>query len=107
MDFLDHAFGQTSIQEVYAELEKAGGDYDVKDEIRAWAGEQKKIMDSRSPTGMAVALEGYRQAKQAKRLDITLENGRYKTSVSTANADYLDPDMSMATGFAVSVPSIC
>ena len=75
MDFLDHAFGQSSIQEVYAELEKAENDYEVKDDIRAWAGEQKKIMHARSPTGMAVALEGYQQAKQAKRLDVTLENG--------------------------------
>jgi hypothetical protein len=32
-------------------------------------------MDERSPTAMAVALEGYKKAKKSQRLDRTLENG--------------------------------
>ena len=47
----------------------------MEDHVRDWASEQKKIMDQRSPTGMAVAMEGYLRALQAKRLDVTLENG--------------------------------
>jgi 3-hydroxyisobutyryl-CoA hydrolase len=54
-------------------------------ELRQWAGEQKAILDAKSPSGMAVALESYKRAKAAKRLDNTLLN-----------------DMAMATAFSVS-----
>jgi 3-hydroxyisobutyryl-CoA hydrolase len=42
---------------------------------RDWAKAQKVHMDERSPTAMAVALEGYKKAKKSQRLDRTLENG--------------------------------
>lgn len=51
--------------------------------MQEWAAAQRKIMDERSPTGMAVALENFRLTQKAKRLNTTLEN-----------------DIMMATGFA-------
>ena len=60
-------------------MKKATEDYEISDQVKTWAEQQKKLMDLRSPTGMAVALEGYLQAKKAKRLDLTLGNG---TSIS-------------------------
>ncbi|ORX36633.1 putative 3-hydroxyisobutyryl-CoA hydrolase [Kockovaella imperatae] len=83
MAFLDRAFDCETIKEIYEKLDRASNDFELSEEVRAWAREQKTIMDARSPTGMAVALEGYRMAKNAKRLDVTLDN-----------------DMSMATAFA-------
>lgn len=51
--------------------------------MQEWAGAQRKLMDERSPTGMAVALENFRLTQKAKRLNTALEN-----------------DIRMATGFA-------
>lgn len=83
--FLDKAFGRRSIAEVYTALEDGIADDSLSADVRAWAGIQKKHMDERSPTGMAVALEGYNRARKAQRLEDVLRN-----------------DMSMATAFSVS-----
>lgn len=74
--FLDQTFKLKSIQAIYEKLESAQNDASLSEEVKAWAKEQQKLMDLRSPTGMAVALEGYRRARQIKRLDVTLRNGK-------------------------------
>lgn len=75
-DFLDRTFRLKSIKQIYEKLQKAENDESLSSEVKVWAKEQQGYMDARSPTGMAVALEGYRRARQAKRLDITLKNGQ-------------------------------
>ncbi|RSH87299.1 hypothetical protein EHS25_003208 [Saitozyma podzolica] len=82
-DVLDRIFGLSSVPEIYAALEKAVSDDKLEGATREWAKAQKVHMDERSPTAMAVALEGYKKAKKSQRLDRTLEN-----------------DMSMATAFS-------
>lgn len=81
--FLDEAFGKNSIQEIYAAVKKGESDSSLPKEVQEWAAVQRKHMDERSPTGMAVALENFRLTQKAKRLNTTLEN-----------------DIRMATGFA-------
>lgn len=79
---LDKTFNLGSIQEIYMALEKAENDSDLAPEVSAWAAVQRKMMDERSPTGMAVALANFKLAKAAQRLNTSLEN-----------------DILMATGF--------
>ena len=73
-ELLDQAFGKSTLEEVYETLLAAEGDPDLSQEVQEWAKIQKELMNVRSPSGMAVALEGYKWAKQAKRLDTTLRN---------------------------------
>ena len=56
-------------------MTKAAEDESLTSGVNEWAKVQREMMDLRSPTGMAVALEGYRKAKKAQRLDVTLQNG--------------------------------
>ena len=74
-EFLDNTFKLPSIAEVYKALEAAETDSSLSEEVKAWAKEQKGYMDVRSPTGMAIALETVKRARQAKRLDQTLQDG--------------------------------
>ncbi|BEJ00377.1 hypothetical protein CcaverHIS631_0502340 [Cutaneotrichosporon cavernicola] len=80
--FLDKTFGLASIQEIYAALQAAQTDSALSQEIKDWAKAQKDIMDLRSPTGMAVALENFKVTRKAQNLKVALEN-----------------DMLMSTGF--------
>ncbi|KAL1411515.1 3-hydroxyisobutyryl-CoA hydrolase [Vanrija albida] len=80
--FLDKTFGLPSLQDIYAALKAAEGDSSLAAEVREWATAQRGILDERSPTGMAVALENFRLARKAKRLNEVLDN-----------------DITMATGF--------
>jgi len=73
--FLDKTFKHDNVNAIYQGLEKAEADESLSAEVKAWAKEQKAFMDVRSPTGMAVALEGYRRAAGAKRLDVVLQGG--------------------------------
>jgi len=72
--YLDKTFEKKSVQEIHEALGSAENE-DVSDRVKAWAKEQKEMMDERSPTGMAVALEGYRRAKSDMRLDKALLDG--------------------------------
>ena len=74
-EFLDNTFNLESIADIHAALGKAEEIDSLSDGVKAWAKTQKEMMDMRSPTGMAVALEGFRRARQAHRLDETLQNG--------------------------------
>lgn len=76
-EFLDKTFRSKSVKEIYEKLQSAESNQVLSEEVRAWAKEQREYMDARSPTGMAVALEGYRRARSVKRLDVTLKNGQY------------------------------
>ena len=76
-DFLDKTFSLADLKRIYQALSKAAEDEALSEGVRTWAKEQKAIMDLRSPTGMAVALEGYRKAKKAQRLDVALRNGMH------------------------------
>lgn len=87
--FLDKAFGLRTVPEVYAALEAGVNDQQLSQAVRDWAAVQKEHMETRSPTGMAVALEGYNRARKAQRLEEVLRN-----------------DMSMATAFSVSPHSV-
>ncbi|WWC89284.1 uncharacterized protein L201_004205 [Kwoniella dendrophila CBS 6074] len=82
-EFLDKTFGLKSIPEINNALTKSQNDDSLSEETRKWAKKQQDIMNSRSPTSTAVALTGYRKAKESRRLDRTLLN-----------------DISMATAFA-------
>jgi 3-hydroxyisobutyryl-CoA hydrolase len=78
--FLDKTFSKDSINKIYESLDKASkGEDGVSEDVKSWAEKQKSLMDMRSPTGMAVALEGYRRAKKSQRLDVTLQNGQSHT----------------------------
>ncbi|KAK4683792.1 hypothetical protein P7C73_g6434, partial [Tremellales sp. Uapishka_1] len=79
-DFLDKTFSLKSIKEIYDALGKTETE---ATEVQEWAKAQRDLMDLRSPTGMAVALEGSVKARKAERLDFVLSN-----------------DVRMATGFA-------
>jgi hypothetical protein len=81
--FLDATFSQSSLTEVYKALEQ--GEKHESSAVQAWAKEQKAILHAKSPSGMAVALSSFKKAREAQRLDKTLQN-----------------DMAMATAFAVS-----
>ncbi|WRT66410.1 uncharacterized protein IL334_003366 [Kwoniella shivajii] len=82
-DFLDKTFGLKSISEIDAALTKAQKDDKLSEEVKTWAKTQQDLITQRSPTSTAVALAGYRKAKESRRLDRTLLN-----------------DISMATAFA-------
>lgn len=83
--FLDYAFSHDSLSQIYKVVKESAENDQLSAELRQWAGEQKAILDAKSPSGMAVALESFKRAKAAKRLDSTLLN-----------------DMAMATAFSVS-----
>ncbi len=103
-DLLDKTFSLKSIKEIHDALINAEGDESLSQEVREWAKAQKEMMDLRSPTGMAVALEGYKKAKQAQRLDVTLQNGETTPGIPCFLAECC-LDMSMATAFTVSTGS--
>ncbi|OXG36783.1 3-hydroxyisobutyryl-CoA hydrolase [Cryptococcus neoformans] len=72
--FLDKTFNKKSIQEIYAALDKSQSDDKLSSDVKEWAAQQKLQMEARSPTGMAVALQNYRKARETRRLDRTLLN---------------------------------
>ncbi|KAL7421630.1 3-hydroxyisobutyryl-CoA hydrolase [Cryptotrichosporon argae] len=77
---LDRAFSKSSVKDIYdalGEIAAEGG------EAAVWAKTQQGLMNARSPTGMAVALENFKSAKAGKSLQKALRN-----------------DILMATGFA-------
>ncbi|WVW83953.1 hypothetical protein I302_105976 [Kwoniella bestiolae CBS 10118] len=82
-EFLDKTFSLRSISEIDKALTKAQSDESLSEETKKWAKAQQDILAQRSPTSTAVALTGYRKAKEARRLDRTLLN-----------------DISMATAFS-------
>ncbi|WVQ99430.1 hypothetical protein IAU59_006565 [Kwoniella sp. CBS 9459] len=82
-EFLDKTFGLKSIAEVDQALSKAVTNDKLSQEVRDWAKLQKELIDQRGPTSTAVALAGYKKAKESRRLDRTLLN-----------------DFSMATAFS-------
>jgi 3-hydroxyisobutyryl-CoA hydrolase len=75
--FLDQVFGQDSLQAIHKSLTDAVDDPKLSKNVKSWAAEQKEHMDLRSPTGMAVALEGWKRARLSHRLDATLLNGMF------------------------------
>ncbi|CAK9785973.1 ClpP/crotonase [Cutaneotrichosporon oleaginosum] len=79
---LDEVFSLTTLKAVYTRLVQAETDTGFSPDVQAWAKEQREMMDTRGPTGMAVAIENYHSARQAKRLATTFEQ-----------------DMLVATGF--------
>ncbi|WVQ67623.1 uncharacterized protein L199_005826 [Kwoniella botswanensis] len=81
-EFLDKTFSLKSIPEINKALTKAQNDEGLSEDTKKWAKAQQDILSQRSPTSTAVALTGYRKAKEARRLDRTLLN-----------------DISMATAF--------
>lgn len=80
--FLDATFSLPSIGEVYAALQAAESSSSLSPEVKTWAATQCTMMDDRSPSGMAVALEKYKRARATRRLDAALTD-----------------DMLVATGF--------
>jgi 3-hydroxyisobutyryl-CoA hydrolase len=80
--FLDEAFALPSLKALYTRLVEAETDAALSPEVQAWVKEQRGIMDTRGPTGMAVAIENYHSAARAKRLARSYEQ-----------------DMLVATGF--------
>ncbi|EIW70338.1 hypothetical protein TREMEDRAFT_60829 [Tremella mesenterica DSM 1558] len=72
--FIDQVFSQSQVKDIYDSIVAAIDSQELSEEVKEWAKEQKEIMDKRSPTGMAVALEGFRRAKQEKKLDKVLLN---------------------------------
>ncbi|OCF36821.1 3-hydroxyisobutyryl-CoA hydrolase [Kwoniella heveanensis CBS 569] len=82
-EFLDKTFSLKSIAEVDQALSKAATNEKLSQEVRDWAKLQKELIDQRGPTSTAVALAGYKKAKESRRLDRTLLN-----------------DFSMATAFS-------
>lgn len=85
--FLDKTFKHDNVNAIYEGLQNAESDESLSAEVKAWAKEQKAHMDMRSPTGMAVALEGYRRAVGAKRLDVVLQGGEWLLSSKHDSAD--------------------
>ena len=85
--FLDEAFGKASVQEIYSALQSASSNDSLSADVKAWAKEQAEIISQRSPTGMAVALNLYKQAKASKRLDVVLQTGQYGQSSGRFRVD--------------------
>lgn len=86
---LDQAFSQPTVSKIYSVLREAiadeqGSVWDAR--ARHWAEGVVKVMDTRSPTGMKIALGNYRQAKKDQDL---------KTQ--------LNRDLAMTTAFLVGV----
>lgn len=73
--FLDNVFSAPTVQKIYERLRNASERQDLSEEVRAWAKVQIKYLEEKSPTGMAVALEGFNKARSGKRLDKALKNG--------------------------------
>jgi 3-hydroxyisobutyryl-CoA hydrolase len=73
--FLDNTFSAPSVREIHNRLVAAASNDGLSDEVKKWAEVQRGYLEEKSPTGMAVALEGYRLAKNSKRLDQALQNG--------------------------------
>ena len=73
---LDQAFSQSTVAKIYKVLNEAieedKGVWD--DRAKQWARDQIKTMDTRSPTGMKIALGNYKQAKKYKDLRVQLNN---------------------------------
>jgi 3-hydroxyisobutyryl-CoA hydrolase len=80
-DLLESTFSLKSVPEIHEALGQAASDESLSEEAREWAKVQAGLMDERSPTGMAVALEGYRRVKKAKRLDVALVNGMFASGL--------------------------
>ncbi|WVQ85888.1 hypothetical protein IAT38_008056 [Cryptococcus sp. DSM 104549] len=68
-EFIDATFSLGTIPEILTALRRAEEDPDVSKDVRRFAKEQRETMETRGPTGMALALEGYRKARREKRLD--------------------------------------
>nr|XP_019011142.1 3-hydroxyisobutyryl-CoA hydrolase [Kwoniella pini CBS 10737]OCF49923.1 3-hydroxyisobutyryl-CoA hydrolase [Kwoniella pini CBS 10737] len=81
-EFLDNTFSLKSIAEINEALIKSQNDSSLSGEVKEWAKVQLDLLNARSPTSTAVALTGYRKAKESRRLDRVLLN-----------------DISMATSF--------
>lgn len=73
--FLDNTFSATSVKEIHFRLVSARKNENLSAEVKKWAEVQIGYLEEKSPTGMAVALEGYHLARKSKRLDQTLRNG--------------------------------
>lgn len=71
--FLDSTFSLPSLPAIYRRLEDAESDASLSAEVKAWAAAQRALMDTRSPTGMAVVVEHYRLAVAAKRYATTID----------------------------------
>jgi len=69
--FLDRTFSLPSLSAIYKALKEE--EVSGSPQVRAWAAEQRKMMDTRGPTGMAVAVENYHSAGKAKRYATTVE----------------------------------
>jgi len=72
---LDQAFSQPTVSKIYSVLREAiadeqGSQWDSR--ARHWAEGVVKVMDTRSPTGMKIALGNYRQAKKDQDLKTQL-----------------------------------
>jgi 3-hydroxyisobutyryl-CoA hydrolase len=72
---LDQAFSQPTVSKIYSVLREAIADeqgrvWDAR--ARHWAEGVVKVMDTRSPTGMKIALGNYRQAKKDQDLKTQL-----------------------------------
>nr|XP_018262939.1 3-hydroxyisobutyryl-CoA hydrolase [Kwoniella dejecticola CBS 10117]OBR85097.1 3-hydroxyisobutyryl-CoA hydrolase [Kwoniella dejecticola CBS 10117] len=72
--FLDKTFSLKSIPEIHSALTKSQSDSALSGEVKEWARVQLDLLNARSPTSTAVALTGYRKAKEARRLDRVLLN---------------------------------
>jgi 3-hydroxyisobutyryl-CoA hydrolase len=84
---IDHAFSQPTVTKIYEALRSAIKDEEAKwdDRAKEWAAKQIEIMDTRSPTGMKVALINYRKARKMRDL-----KGQF------------NDDLAMCTAFLVS-----
>lgn len=72
--FLDATFALNGLKAIYTRLVEAETDASLSPSVQAWAKEQRQMMDTRGPTGMAVACENYHMAGEHKRYATTLEN---------------------------------
>ncbi len=71
---LDQAFSRKTVSEIQVVLQKAIDDGKTPENVKAWAAEQFKVMKGRSPTGMKVALEGFKRAQKQQNLWLQLND---------------------------------